>query len=637
MATRIVLPRQQVFDANGQVMPGAKLYTYASGTSTPKATYTDAGLTVPNTNPLIADAAGRFGDIFPGVGAYKLVLQDPDGVTIWTADPVDGGDAESTGVANVRDYGAVGDGTTNDAAAFVAAAATGLTVYAPAGTYRLESGFALTEDGQRLIGDGPGMTELWPIGNFDVVTITGGASGCGVENVYFRCTGQTGGRCISISNARRAHILRVGSVSTTGFAIVQECNVCTFRDCWASSAKGDVVWHLYGTPALRSDGIAIDNCWCAADTSIDPEDRPIGLLWEGHVHTVNIQGLKIITPSRGVLIRNAGDGVFPAETPGYLMATDLEVDYPYLEALRIESGSGFYVNASYLANSTSSSGLHIADGVRLGSFANTVIQQNYQHGAFIDGDDFQFAGVIFLGNSRELFSTYDGVNVGPNAERINFSGCQSGSVEGVGITQRYGLYVAAGARSVQWSGGLEGNRLEAWRDDSTAAGNDNFGVVATGTQRSVIETMLITTTSGQRAKATPTIVGGVITAVTVDDGGMFYETAPTVTAYDPTGAGSGATLTAVVSGGVVTGVTVTAGGTGYSSSTLLYFNAAPTSLTLRPYPTTTNANLRLAGQGSGGRVLFHEGKIRMQNLPTSTTGLASGDVWSDGGTLKVVP
>jgi hypothetical protein len=636
MATRILLPREQVFDANGQVMPGAKLYTYASGTSTLKTTYSDAGLTVANTNPLVADSAGRFGDIFPGVGAYKLVLQDADGVTIWTADPVDGGDAEGTGVANVRDYGAVGDGTTNDAAAFVAAAATGLTVYAPAGTYRLESGFTLSEDGQRLIGDGPGMTELWPIGDFDVVTITGGASGCGVENVYFRCTGQTGGWCISISNALRVHVLRVGSVSTTGFAIVQECNVCTFRDCWASTATGEAVWHLYGTPALRSDGIIFDNCWCSSDTSIDPELRPIGLLWEGHVHTVTIQGMKIIMPSYGVLIRNAGGGTFPAETPSYLMAVDIEVDYPYYEGMRIEAGSGFYVSGSYLANSTSSSGLYIADGVRLGAFANTVIQNNYQHGAHIDGDDFLFAVLIVLGNSRELFGTYDGVHVDANAERITFAGCQSGSAEGVGITQRYGLYVAAGAVGVQWSGSLEGNRLEAWRDDS-GGGNDNFGAIATGSARSVIETMLIATTSGHRAKATPTIVGGVITAAVVDDGGQLYDTAPTVTAYDPTGAGSGATLTAVVSGGAVTSVTVGAGGTNYSSSTILYFRSASVPLTLRPYPTTTNAHLRLAGHGTDGRVNFYEGKIRMENLPTSSAGLSSGDVWSDAGTLKVAP
>ncbi len=45
----------------------------------------------------------------------------------------------SLGWANVRSYGAVGDGTTNDSAAFSAAAATGATVFVPEGNYALSS------------------------------------------------------------------------------------------------------------------------------------------------------------------------------------------------------------------------------------------------------------------------------------------------------------------------------------------------------------------------------------------------------------------------------------------------------------------------------------------------------------------
>lgn len=43
----------------GQVVPGAKVYTYISGTTTPLTTYSNAGLTTPNANPIIADANGQ--------------------------------------------------------------------------------------------------------------------------------------------------------------------------------------------------------------------------------------------------------------------------------------------------------------------------------------------------------------------------------------------------------------------------------------------------------------------------------------------------------------------------------------------------------------------------------------------------
>lgn len=57
---------------------------------------------------------------------------------------------------NVLDYGAVGDGITNDAPAFIAArtAANGKKIYVPAGTYKLNSVISSSED-LILEGDGP--------------------------------------------------------------------------------------------------------------------------------------------------------------------------------------------------------------------------------------------------------------------------------------------------------------------------------------------------------------------------------------------------------------------------------------------------------------------------------------------------
>jgi hypothetical protein len=77
---RLILPYQQVFDLNGDPLPGAKMYFYESGTVTPKDTYSDEALTTPNTNPVIADSQGQFGDIFLS-GAYSVKLTDANDVT----------------------------------------------------------------------------------------------------------------------------------------------------------------------------------------------------------------------------------------------------------------------------------------------------------------------------------------------------------------------------------------------------------------------------------------------------------------------------------------------------------------------------------------------------------------------------
>lgn len=88
MTSRFIFPREQALDANGHPLTGAKLYFYSTGTTTPTDTYSDAALTTPNANPLVADSAGRFGDAFmTSTATYKVVLKDASDVTIWTADP----------------------------------------------------------------------------------------------------------------------------------------------------------------------------------------------------------------------------------------------------------------------------------------------------------------------------------------------------------------------------------------------------------------------------------------------------------------------------------------------------------------------------------------------------------------------
>lgn len=79
----LLLPNaeQQFFDDNGAPLAGGFVYTYVPGTTTPKTTWVDPGLTVANTNPIQLDSGGRA--IIWGSGQYRQVVTDLNGNVIW--------------------------------------------------------------------------------------------------------------------------------------------------------------------------------------------------------------------------------------------------------------------------------------------------------------------------------------------------------------------------------------------------------------------------------------------------------------------------------------------------------------------------------------------------------------------------
>jgi hypothetical protein len=86
-ATLSPSPKMQFFTAAGIPLVGGKLFTYASGTAVPAATYTDSSGNTTNTNPIILDSRGE-ANVWFGPSRYTLVLKDSLDNLIWTADGV---------------------------------------------------------------------------------------------------------------------------------------------------------------------------------------------------------------------------------------------------------------------------------------------------------------------------------------------------------------------------------------------------------------------------------------------------------------------------------------------------------------------------------------------------------------------
>lgn len=77
----------QLLDNNGDLLSGGKVNTYAAGTTTPLATYSNSTGTA-NTNPVVLDSAGRANIFLTPDTAYKFVLTDADDNVLRTVDDI---------------------------------------------------------------------------------------------------------------------------------------------------------------------------------------------------------------------------------------------------------------------------------------------------------------------------------------------------------------------------------------------------------------------------------------------------------------------------------------------------------------------------------------------------------------------
>jgi hypothetical protein len=89
-------PKWRVTDSNGNPLASGKVYFYETGTTTPKATYSDAALTVPNANPLILDANGEGWVFVADAAVYTVVVKTAADVTVWSEDDLSPDPAKTT-------------------------------------------------------------------------------------------------------------------------------------------------------------------------------------------------------------------------------------------------------------------------------------------------------------------------------------------------------------------------------------------------------------------------------------------------------------------------------------------------------------------------------------------------------------
>lgn len=206
--------------------------------------------------------------------------------------------------ANVKNYGAVGDGVTNDSAAFVAALATGKKVFAPAGTYAIN--VRTLPSNAYLFGEG----ELTVIKPFD--TTQRGALGCdsgdgsqitGLTLRDFKLLGPV----VSLAFSEQRHLLDLQGVRRcliervyfegaqgdcmylgTGLTVYTHNNDVTVRDCTFDGLIND---NRQGISVIDVDGMLIEGC---VFRNLARSDMPGSVDFEPDLATDVIKNVRVV-------------------------------------------------------------------------------------------------------------------------------------------------------------------------------------------------------------------------------------------------------------------------------------------------------------------------------------------------------
>lgn len=391
----------QFFDDNGVPLAGGLLYTYAAGTTTPVATYTSDNGVTPNSNPIVLDSAGRTpSEVWLTDSAeYKIAVYTSTNLLIRTWDDIAGindfsalttalaaptgantigfiqagVNAVARNVANklrdivsVKDFGAVGDGLTDDTLAIQAAidalATSGKRLYFPRGTYLVSDANAdnaclLIRYPIQILGDGPFYTAIKPAagvaGTVNTITFspdTGYAPDFTSVEKIFIGDPNTGTR-------QGAHGLFL-STQLAG----QNLPKFTVRDCYIGQGGGYAIYHL---------NVTVNNVNGGLYASLFENSSLRG-------------GIRLENSGDSIVVRNnilagTGTGVYAALVPGASLLSILDNNITTNQSA-IVILSGMRVNIlrnnieHYVAGSSSNSVIDVISSG--GTYVAGVIQQN---------------------------------------------------------------------------------------------------------------------------------------------------------------------------------------------------------------------------------------------------------------------
>lgn len=443
------------------------------------------------------------------IGTYQGFMQPGTGAAARTLQ------ARLQDTVSVKDFGATGNGTTNDTAAIQAAinyvqTTGGGCVYFPIGTYFVSGTLAVTANKVTLKGENRQGTVInFNNGALDCLTVIGTSYaaqlyGFELKDIYISHTSKTGGRSLVIAYASQVTLRDVTlSQAWTGVEIWVTNNVVldnfymdgatggasiptTYYGSYAPQACYGVWWHAPGDNSARCDQLTT-----IATTLQLHSSGADGFVWDGLAQTWNAFQTTALGCRYGLHVLNSA--VSPSYYPGFGEFDNFNTENMSAIGVLIEAGRTFqFVNCNLNNTSGGAGGSADTNAVRIladtsGSYTAGIwftgcrIGLSAQGALYSAARDVIVSGCTILPGSTTTTNTYSGVEIASPAQDVIVSNCKCYEW-GATPKWQYSIQVDAGtSRILVANNNLSniGTRGILWNNNdlaSFAVGNITSGV-----------------------------------------------------------------------------------------------------------------------------------------------------------------